>query len=159
MNIVVEKISKKDKEKLERLIQLYLHDLSLYFPISFNSDVCKYDYNLDKYFEDNYAYFIKSSDNILGFILVDDNKNGNYEISEIFVLNNYKQKKVGEQAAIKIFNKHKGNWIIKAVPSSIIAESFWKKVISKYTNNHYELKYTGKYNRHEFYFCNYKDVE
>ena len=42
MNIVVEKISKKDKEKLERLIQLYLHDLSLYFPISFNSDSIKY---------------------------------------------------------------------------------------------------------------------
>ena len=60
--------------------ELYLHDLSLYFPISFNSDVCKYDYNLDKYFEDNYAYFIKSNDNILGFVLVDDNKNGNYEI-------------------------------------------------------------------------------
>ena len=159
MNIVVEKISKKDKEKLERLIQLYLHDLSLCFTISFNSDVCKYDYNLDKYFEDNYAYFIKSNDNILGFILVDDNKNGNYEISEIFVLNNYKHKKVGEQAVIKIFNKHKGNWIIKAVPSSIVAESFWKKVIGKYTNNDYELKYTGKYNRPEFYFCNYKVVE
>ena len=159
MNIVVEKISKKDKEKLERLIQLYLHDLSLCFTISFNSDVCKYDYNLDKYFEDNYAYFIKSNDNILGFILVDDNKNGNYEISEIFVLNNYKHKKVGEQAVIKIFNKHKGNWIIKAFPSSIVAESFWKKVIGKYTNNDYELKYTGKYNRPEFSFCNYKVVE
>lgn len=159
MNIVVEKINKKDKEKLEQLIQLYLHDLSLYFPILFNSDICKYDYNLDKYFEDNYAYFIKSNDNILGFVLIDDNKDSNYEISEIFVLNNYKHKKVGEQAVIKIFNKYKGNWIIKAVPSSIVAESFWKKVIGKYTNNDYELKYTGKYNRPEFYFCNYKVVE
>ena len=27
---------------------------------------------------------------ILGFVLIDDNGNNNYEISEIFVLNNYK---------------------------------------------------------------------
>ena len=93
MNIKLEKVRLEDSNKLERLLQLYLHDLSLYFPITFNSDICQYEYDLDKYFIDNYAYFIKSDKDILGFVLIDDNGNNNYEISEIFVLNNYKRNK------------------------------------------------------------------
>ena len=111
-------------------------------------------YNLDKYFIDNYAYFIKNDKDILGFVLIDDNKNNDYEISEIFVLNNYKRNKIGKEVAIKVFDMYKGNWIIKAVPNSKIAESFWKMVVKDYTNNNYIEKYTGKYNRLEIYFSN-----
>ena len=77
MNIKLEKVRLEDRNKLERLLQLYLHDLSLYFPITFNSDICQYEYDLDKYFIDNYAYFIKSDKDILGFVLIDDNGNNN----------------------------------------------------------------------------------
>ena len=77
-NIKLEKVRLEDRNKLERLLQLYLHDLSLYFPITFNSDICQYEYDLDKYFIDNYAYFIKSDNDILGFVLIDDNRNNNY---------------------------------------------------------------------------------
>ena len=37
MNIKLEKVRLEDRNKLERLLQLYLHDLSLYFPITFIS--------------------------------------------------------------------------------------------------------------------------
>lgn len=154
MNIKLEKVILKDRDKLERLVQLYLHDLSLYFPITFNSNICKYEYNLDKYFIDNYAYFIIDNNNILGFILIDDNKNNNYEISEIFILNNYKRKNIGRKAVIKIFNTYRGNWTIKAVPNSKVAESFWISTIKDYTNNNYREEHTGKYNRLEIYFNN-----
>ena len=107
-NIKLEKVRLEDRNKLERLLQLYLHDLSLYFPITFNSDICQYEYDLDKYFIDNYAYFIKSDNDILGFVLIDDNRNNNYEISEIFVLNNYKRNKIGKEVAIKVFDMYKG---------------------------------------------------
>ena len=124
LQVSVEKVASIERKKLEKLLQLYLHDLSLYFPITFDSKVCEYEYNLNKYFDKNYAYFIKSSDDILGFVLVDVNLEDNYEISEMFVLNNYKGKKVGEEAVKKIFDIYKGNWTIKAVPLSPIAESF-----------------------------------
>lgn len=153
-NIKLEKVRLEDRNKLERLLQLYLHDLSLYFPITFNSDICQYEYDLDKYFIDNYAYFIKSDNDILGFVLIDDNRNNNYEISEIFVLNNYKRNKIGKEVAIKVFDMYKGNWTIKSVPNSKVAESFWKMVVKDYTNNNYIEKYTGKYNRLEIYFSN-----
>jgi len=156
MNLEIKKVGLKEREKLEKLLQLYLHDLSLYFPIPFNSDECKYEYDLNKYFENDYAFFIELDHNILGFILVDYNKNNNYEISEMFVLNNYKGHKIGEQAVTKIFDMYKGNWTIKAVPSSPVAESFWKKVVDNYTNGNFKLEYTGKYNRAELFFTNKK---
>ena len=78
----------------------------------------------------------------------------NYEISEIFVLNNYKRNKIGKESVTKVFNLHRGNWTIKAVPNSIIAESFWKNIVKEYTNNNYIEEYTGKYNRLEIYFSN-----
>lgn len=154
MNINLEIVTLEEKEKLKKLLQLYLHDLILYFSLPFNSVICEYNYNIDKYFSDNYAYFIKDNNNILGFILVDDNKNNNYEISEIFVLNNYKRNKIGKEAVTKVFNLYRGNWTIKAVPNSIIAESFWKNIVKEYTNNNYIEEYTGKYNRLEIYFSN-----
>ncbi len=42
MNIKLEKITKDEKHKLENLLQLYLHDLSMYFPITFDSLKCEY---------------------------------------------------------------------------------------------------------------------
>ena len=101
MNLEIKQIELLEREKLEKLWQLYLHDLSLYFLIPFNSDKCKYEYGLNKYFENDYVFFVESENNILGFILVDDTSNKNYEISEMFVLNNYKGKKIGEQAVKK----------------------------------------------------------
>lgn len=154
MNIELIKVNKNEKEKLEKLLQLYLHDLSIYFPLDFDSEKYEYKYDLDKYFNNDFAYFIKSDNNILGFILIDNNGESNYEISEMFVLNNYKNKKVGTISVIKAFALYKGKWTIKAVPKSEIAEKFWVKVVSEYTNNNYELYHTGKYDRAELYFSN-----
>ena len=154
MNLKIRKIEKKEKLKLEKLLQLYLHDLSFYFPIDFDSTKCEYEYDLNKYFEDNYAYFIQSDEDILGFILVDNNSNNNYEISEMFVLNNYKGNKIGKKSVIKIFDKYRGNWTIKVVPCSPVAELFWKKTINNYTKGNFTIKHTGKYNRAELYFTN-----
>ena len=75
MNIELIKVNKNERSKLEKLLQLYLHDLSLYFPLDFDSEKCEYDYDLDKYFDNDFAYFIKSSNDILGFILIDINGN------------------------------------------------------------------------------------
>ena len=48
MNISVEKVTSSERTNLEKLLQLYLHDLSLYFPITFDSKVCEYEYDLNR---------------------------------------------------------------------------------------------------------------
>ena len=139
----------KDQEKLERLLQIYLHDVSLYFPIDFDSEKVMYVYDdITKYFEDNNykAFYIKYNNNIAGFILLDIVNNVNV-IQEMFVLNNYKKQGLGKKAVTEIFDMFKGDWLIKVLPLSKQAEMFWTKVISEYTNNNYEEERIGKYNR------------
>ena len=49
---------------------------------------------------------------------------------------------------------YKGNWTIKTVPSSQMAENFWKKTVDNYTNGNFKIEHTGKYARAELYFSN-----
>lgn len=156
MNIELVRVTKEEYPKLENIFQLYLHELSAYFKADFNNETCKYEYDLIKYLDNdnNISYFIKEDNNICGFLLIDIIENNTYEISETFIINNYKKRHLGTKAVTRIFNMYKGDWIIKTVPNSPVAEPFWTKVIEKYTNNNYKKIYTGKYNRAELYFNN-----
>ena len=157
MKVEFKKIIERDK--FDRLFQLYLSELSLYYPAPYNYEECLNEYdNINRYFNDNnhYSYFIYLNNNIVGFVLIDDNSNDNYELSEIFILNQVKNQGIGTIVVNKIFDKYRGNWIIKVVPNSKKAENFWMKTIKEYTNNNFEVIYTGKYNRAEFSFNNKK---
>ena len=156
MNIELKKVKEEEYSKLENIFQLYLHELSAFFPAPFNSETCKYEYDLKKYVNNdkNISFFIIEDNNIKGFLLLDILENNTYEISETFILNNYKKRNIGTTATIKLFDMYKGNWIVKAVPNSPVAERFWTKTISNYTNDNYKKIHTGKYNRAEFYFSN-----
>lgn len=155
VNIKLVLVKKTEIKILERLLQLYLHNISSYFPIDFDSSSGNYIYDsLGKYFNtNNNAYFIKTEGNILGFILVDKYADS-YVLQEMFVLNNYKNKGLGEKAVCSLFNQNRGNWTIKSLPCSPLAEKFWNKTISNYIGNNYNVEHTGKYNRAVFTFDN-----
>ena len=149
-------IKKTDSEILERLLQLYLHDISYHFPMEFEESTGLYLYNsLDKYFDDskNCAYFIKTEEKTAGFILVDFNED-EIIIQEIFVLNNYKNKGIGKSAVYEVFDKHRGNWVIKSLPCSEPSERFWNRTIKEYTSDNYHVEHIGRYNRAVFTFNN-----
>lgn len=149
-------IQKNEEKILERLLQLYLHDISSHFPIDFDEKKGIYLYDkLDKYFDNsnNYAYFIKNEENLLGFMLIDSCDN-EMIVQEMFVLNHHKNKGIGKAAAYSIFDKYKGNWIIKSLPCSEPSERFWNRTIKEYTNTKYEIEHIGKYNRAVFRFNN-----
>lgn len=149
MDITLKKIELEKKHILDNLMQLYLHNISLSFPIDFDSNTGIYKYDdLEKYFENdnNRAFFILKEKEIAGFMLIDftDEKN---VVQEIFVLNNYKRKGVGKIAVSMLFDKFKGNWKIKLLPCSENAEKFWISSVKEYTNDKYNLEYIGKFNR------------
>lgn len=149
MNITLKKIEIGKKEILNNLIQLYLHNLSLSFPIDFDSKRGLYEYDdIEKYFinENNKAFFILNDNEIAGFMLIDFFEEKNV-VQEIFILNNYKRKGIGKIATKILFDEFKGNWEIKAVPCSESAEKFWIAIVKEYTNDNFNLEYVGKYNR------------
>lgn len=159
--IQLKQVSKDDKEILNNLLQLYLHDISLYFPIDFDSNSGTYIYDdLNKYFalSENYAYLFMDDNNIIGFALVDKDVDANeMVVQEMFILNNYKNKGYGKEAIFNVFDTYKGNWIIKSLPCSSKSENFWNKAIKEYTNDRFEIEHIGRYNRAVFRFNNSKN--
>lgn len=156
MDVTVKEIKLEKKDILDKLMQLYLHNISLNFPMDFDSNTGTYGYEgIEKYFsnERNKAFLILKENEIAGFILIDllDEKN---IIQEMFILNNYKRKGVGKTAVSLIFDKFKGNWEVKSLPCSENAEKFWISAIKEYTNDKYNLEYVGKFNRAVLTFNN-----
>ena len=153
------RIAKKEERHLiENLLQMYLHNISEYFPIDFNSKTCTYEYDdIGKYFDEsvNYAIIFMNDEDVIGFSLVDFIDN-TYVVQEMFILNNYKNKGFGEGCITKVFDDFNGDWIIKSLPLSPKSENFWNKTINKYTDGKFELEYIGKYNRAVFKFNNAK---
>ena len=70
--IELTKVDKKDRIILERLLQLYLHEITIYFPIDIDNDGLYHYDNIDNYFnnDNNIAYFIKENNTLVGFILL-----------------------------------------------------------------------------------------
>ncbi len=156
MDITLKKIELEKKDILNNLMQLYLHNISLNFPMDFDSNTGMYGYDdIEKYFENdnNKAFFILKENEIAGFMLIDlsDEKN---IVQEMFVLNNYKRKGVGKTAVSILFDKFRGNWEIKSLPCSESAEKFWISSVKEYTNDQFNLEYVGKFNRAVLTFNN-----
>lgn len=157
MDITLKEIELEKKDILNNLMQLYLHNISLNFPMDFDSNTGMYGYDdIEKYFENdnNKAFFILKENEIAGFMLIDlsDEKN---IVQEMFILNNYKRKGVGKIAVSILFDKFRGNWEIKSLPCSESAEKFWISLVKEYTNDQFNLKYVGKFNRAVLTFNNY----
>jgi len=151
-------LKKKEKPIFENLLQLYLHEISYYFPASYDSKMVIFNYDdINKYYDNtnNIIYLIVYGENndIIGFILVDKNDQEMY-IQEIFVLNHYKNQEIGTRAVNKLLDMYKANWTIKSLPNSKPAERFWKRTIKNYTNDNYKVEYVGKYSRAVFTFSN-----
>lgn len=158
MSLEVIKATNKEKQIIANLLQIYLSDLCIYFRIDMDQSTGLYIYDdISKYFEDseNKAYLFKYDNELAGFSLIDKVED-HFVVQEIFVLNEFKRKHIGESAINKIFDENRGDWIIKAVPCSKPAEKFWNRVVDKYTNGNFNLEYIGKYNRAVFTFNNSK---
>lgn len=149
-------LTKEDKNNLKKMLQLYLHDISRFFPIDFDSEKCEYIYDdIDDYFDngEKAAIVFFNEDDIIGFSLVDKNEE-EYIVQEMFILNNYKNKGYGEECIRKVFDDFRGKWVIRSLPCSEKSENFWNKTIKNYTNDSFELERVGKYNRAVFRFNN-----
>ena len=156
MDIILEEIELEKNCIFDNLMQLYLHNISLSFPMDFDSNTGMYKYdNIEKYFENdnNKAFFILKENEIAGFMLIDLLNEKNI-VQEMFILNNYKRKGVGKIAIDILFNKFKGNWEIRSLPCADIAEKFWISSVKNYTNDNFNLEYVGKFNRAVLTFNN-----
>ncbi|MNH77449.1 hypothetical protein D3C73_297450 [compost metagenome] len=134
------------KEKFRNLMQYYIYDFSGYlnFEIDENTGMYPPYPDFDKYWEndDKYIpYLFRVGSCTAGFALVEalhGKRNADSYMTEFFVLKKYRKLGVGKAAAIQLFEKYRGRWLISQLSSNIPAQMFWRTIIKEYTNDHYE---------------------
>ena len=161
MNFELKQIDKQNLNILENLFQLYIHDISKELPWDCDDSGIFEAYSLSEWMQnkDNFGYLVYVEDKLAGFVMVDKefkvlkNQAKSYNLSEIFILNNYKGKGLASRVVKQIFDIHKGNWECRPVPKSISALTFWEKVFAnKFEYN--VTKHEWKENRFAFTFKN-----
>lgn len=161
MKITLHLMKVEEKSLLIQLMELYHYEFSVYS----NDDINEYGYygyeHIDDYWneEGRFPYLIRVDGKIAGFALIcphcDYRKEENAQcIGEFFVMLKYRRKGVGLKAATQLFDRHRGLWEVCYWKNNLPAGCFWKKVIEKYTNNHYGICGTEQDKQIGFIFQN-----
>ena len=61
-----------------------------------------------------------------------------YLMDEFFILRKYRRQGVGEQVAVRLFNSFEGVWEVGEIPENVDAQAFWRRVIGRYTDHHFQ---------------------
>jgi len=145
MDIIMEPVTKEEKEILKNLLEKYMYEFSQYNDLDVNNlGLYGYSY-LDNYWteENRFPFFIRANGKLAGFVMVNDypevKMDTNYTMSEFFVMYKYRRCGIGKYAVKYILDKFKGRWQLRYHPKNEISQKFWIKTISDYTKGKYEI--------------------
>lgn len=123
-----------DKPVIAALLQLYLHDFSEFEPRELTAHGT-FDYPwLDSYFTapEREAYLITVAGHPAGFALARcdvDGSEGDWNVSEFFVVRRHRRQGVAERAARLLFARHMGPWTLSFLVGNVPAARFWPRVV------------------------------
>ncbi len=133
---------------LRHLYELYAYDFSEIDPIDVGVDgLFTGDEFLDPWPTELLIFLIKADGQWAGFAWIargsysDPTIADHYLIDEFLILRRYRRQGIGEQAAARLFNRFPGTWEVGELPENIGAQAFWRKVIGRYTGDHFEEHY------------------
>ena len=144
-----------NKPILRNLMQLYLHDFSIYDGADVNAQgLYEYPY-LDLYWveQTRFPFLIQIEGKYAGFILI---RHGCYNfktqkeddsllsIAEFFIIRKYRRQGVGRWTATQAFDQFVGMWQVNAHNNNLPAQAFWKTMIDDYTHSHYDQFSVGE---------------
>lgn len=141
--VSIHRVLSDEKHTLQNMLELYCYDFTEFCDFDLDKDGL-YGYPLNKYWNDpeHYAYFIKYTEKLAGFALVDNIKNQEDNLQrnmkEFFILKKYRRHNLGTTAAELIFNALPGHWRIHQIEKNHPAISFWRKVVAKNTCGEYK---------------------
>lgn len=130
---------------VERLLQLYIHDLSEYFAVAVQDDG-RFDYpRLDLYWSEagRYPFLIRVEKELAGFALVRklDLPDGDavWDIAEFFILRKHRRNGAGTRAAQAIWKRLPGRWQVRVLQANDSAMQFWRHAIGGLTEGAFGL--------------------
>ena len=142
--ITLARASQADAATLANLLQLYIHDMTAFFPdIAIGEDGrFRYD-RLALYWSEpdrRFAFFVRVSGNLAGFALV---KRGSpasddpdvLDVEEFFVARRFRRDGVGREAARLLWNTIPGKWTVRVSEGNKPALPFWAQTVPALVRN------------------------
>ncbi|AWB44813.1 GNAT family N-acetyltransferase [Paenibacillus sp. CAA11] len=143
----LEPVQESERKVLENLLQFYIYDFTDYLDLRVEYDGRFANYPLDAFWGQEpqlkHAYFIKCKGELAGFALIEalnGHPDGDYYVTEFFVLRKFRRSGVGKAAAHELFRKYEGRWIVQQIPKNIPAQAFWRKTIEEFAPEGYVEK-------------------
>jgi predicted acetyltransferase len=142
-DVVLEAATASDAVLLSNLLELYIHDLSAAFPsVELGSDG-RFGYSkLALYWSEpdrRFPFLIKSGSHVAGFALATrgspaSNDPNVFDVAEFFVIRRHRRSGLGRRAAMLLWNRLRGSWIVRVsegVPGAVL---FWRSVVAEFTS-------------------------
>lgn len=136
-----------DYPVIQNMARFYFYDLSRYCGFISEEWACPpdglySDVDLKHYFEDKdrLAYLIKIDSELAGFALLHHGITSSEDVcvmAEFFILAKFQGQGIGREVAEQLWIMHPGKWEIPIIPENSKALSFWRKIVSSFTNGHY----------------------
>ena len=140
--VTVRRAEAVDATVLRNMLELYLHDLSEFWPYELNEHGCYGYSSLDYYWrEAQYAaYLFLVNGCLAGFALVNNDvcfSTNERWMAQFFIVKRYRLNGIATEAARQIFDLMPGKWEVGQIPLNRGAQIFWHKTIAHYTNGNF----------------------
>jgi predicted acetyltransferase len=141
MNIIVERANTPElRPVIERLYQLYIHDLSSCVPQAVDEQG-QFENPSDFWWAERakehlFLHLIRLDGRAIGFAMVgrppfaEQHTDAEYVMIEFFVARPYRRQGIGREAALKVLECFPGTWELSVAPGNRSAEAFWKDFLA-----------------------------
>jgi len=145
MHIELQRATPGDRPRLERLLELYLHDFSEILGLAPGDDG-RFGYaGLDAYWREpgRVPYLIRADAQLAGFALVGRGSlvSGDAavcDVAEFFVVRGLRRRGVGIAAAHAVFASSAGTWEVRVMSRNIAAQPFWQRAVGSFSDGRCE---------------------
>jgi predicted acetyltransferase len=128
---------------LSNLLELYIHDLSAAFPgVELGADG-RFGYSkLALYWSEpdrHFPFVIRWGSRLVGFALATRGSPASddadvFDVAEFFVIRRHRCSGIGRRAAMLLWKRLPGNWIVRASEGVPGAVPFWESVVAEFTS-------------------------
>ena len=121
---------------IEQLMQLYMYELSQWYPLAVQSDGRFKLQPKAEYFARSavHPYLLYLDGALIGFAVVDDellDAQYDYSLGYFFILRRYQGRGLGVAALTELFKHYAGRWEIYYLRENQPAAAFWPKALSR----------------------------
>jgi predicted acetyltransferase len=159
-SVALQRATIDDESLVANLLELYMHDMSEFFPLKLNRHGRFCYERLSQYWsqpDSRQAYIVRADDEIAGCALVARGSVAStdpaaLDLNEFFVLRSHRRKGVGQRAANLVWNQQPGKWVVRVARTNQRALHFWDATIRAYAGASASTsELTGSTNRYLVY--------